>query len=304
MCGTPETGTRTYNLCWSLTRHPDQDHDGIPDPAVTSVSPEGGPPSGGTSVNIAGRSFAGHTASECVAAVGGATEVKFGSTPASSFTVNSDSSITAVAPAGTGTVDVTVISPEGTSAASSSDHYTYGFPPTITKVAPKERVAGSIDGGGTEVTITGTNLTGTTAVKFGAVDARSFTVHSKTSITARSPEETTGGIVDVRVTTPLGTSAKSKKDQFKFKPSVYGVSPNSGSKAGGYTVTVGGHGFALGSGTAFKFGATKAKSVNCTSSEVCSVTVPKHALGSVDVTETVGKVKSEVTPPIDKFTYN
>jgi hypothetical protein len=309
-CATPfqsgnESGERHESYCWRLTRHPDQNHDGIPDTAVTAVSPTGGPPSGGTMVNISGRSFAEQPT--CFLPVGGATEVKFGSTPASSFTVNSDSSITAVAPAGTGTVDVTVIGAEGTSATSSADHYTYGFPPTVTKVAPKEWFAGSIGGppgGNTEVTISGTNLAGATAVKFGITDAVSFTVNSATTITARSPEAMTAGIVNVRVTTPVGTSVVSKKNQFKFKPSVYVVSPNSGSKAGGYTVQIGGYGFALGAATSFTFGATKAKSVNCTASELCNVVVPKHAVGTVDVIATVGKVKSVPNGSVDHFTYN
>ena len=82
------------DVCWRLTRYPDQNHNGIPDPAVTGLVPTGGP--AGTSVTISGRSFAEHT-NPCFATVGAATEVKFGSTPATSFTVNSDDSITAVA---------------------------------------------------------------------------------------------------------------------------------------------------------------------------------------------------------------
>ena len=73
-------------------------------PTVTSISPASGPPAGGTSVTITGTGFTGVTA------------VKFGSTAASSFTFNSGTSITATSPAGTGTVDVTVTTPKGTSA--------------------------------------------------------------------------------------------------------------------------------------------------------------------------------------------
>jgi len=55
----------------------------------------------------------------------GATEVDFGGV-AVGFVVNSDSSITAVSPArGAGTVDVTVTTDGGTSAASASDQFTY-----------------------------------------------------------------------------------------------------------------------------------------------------------------------------------
>ena len=85
---------------------------------VTGVSPGSGPVSGGTSVTITGSGFT------------GATAVNFGATAASSFTVNSDSSITATAPPATavGPADVTVTTPSGTSATSSADQYTYTYP--------------------------------------------------------------------------------------------------------------------------------------------------------------------------------
>jgi hypothetical protein len=55
----------------------------------------------------------------------GASAVSFGTTPAKSFTVNSSTSITAVAPAlGTSTVDVTVANSSGTSAVSAADEWT------------------------------------------------------------------------------------------------------------------------------------------------------------------------------------
>jgi hypothetical protein len=69
--------------------------------------------------------------------------VKFGANDATTFTVNSDTSITAVSPAGSGTavssagsgtVDVTVTTVGGTSATSSADRFTYvGLPgPSLT----------------------------------------------------------------------------------------------------------------------------------------------------------------------------
>ncbi|HEY5110325.1 MAG TPA: IPT/TIG domain-containing protein [Acidimicrobiales bacterium] len=83
-------------------------------PAITKVAPYHGAVAGGTSVHITGSGLV---------EVG---SVRFGTTPATSFTVNSATSITAVAPAGTaGAVDVTVTSPAGTSPVSSADHFTY-----------------------------------------------------------------------------------------------------------------------------------------------------------------------------------
>jgi len=88
-------------------------------PTVTSVSPDSGPAAGGTSVTISGTGF---TSSSIV---------DFGSTPATDVVFASATSITASSPAGTGTVDVIVTTTAGTSAASTSDKFTYASVPTV-----------------------------------------------------------------------------------------------------------------------------------------------------------------------------
>ena len=88
-------------------------------PIVTSVSPNGGPPAGGTMVNISGNNFTGVTA------------VKFGSATAQVQVLNANT-ITASVPAGTiGTVDVTVTTSQGTSATSAADKFTYAVPKAV-----------------------------------------------------------------------------------------------------------------------------------------------------------------------------
>jgi hypothetical protein len=68
------------------------------------------------------------------------------------------------------------------------------------------------------VSIKGTALQGASVVAFGAVDATSFTVNgSGTTITALTLAEVAGP-VDVRVTTPGGTSPTSSADVFTFIP--------------------------------------------------------------------------------------
>jgi hypothetical protein len=86
-----------------------------PVPAIASISPRSGSIAGGTKVTITGTDFA------------AASAVKFGSTPATSFTVTSETAITAVAPRSTkaGPVDVTVTTLAGTSAAARADRFTY-----------------------------------------------------------------------------------------------------------------------------------------------------------------------------------
>jgi acyl-homoserine-lactone acylase len=259
------------------------------DPVVTQVAPTSGPEAGGTSVTITGERF------------DEASAVSFGATPAAEFTVNSSSSITATAPAGSGTVDITVTTPQGTSSTSAADQFSYVAPgpaPSIKKVAPRR---GST-GGGTTVEITGSNFTTATAVNFGASAASSFTVNSPTSITAVSPEGTPGR-VDVTVTNDGGTSAISAHDHFTYeKPAVTGVSPNSGSVAGGTTVTITGTGFAP-NATTVEFGTKEAGSVSCTSSTTCTAVSPAHkGASAVDVRVVVGGKHSPAAAG-DEFTY-
>ena len=75
----------------------------------------------------------------------GATEVNFGATEASSFTVENDGEIIATSPAGTPeeTVDVTVTGPGGTSATSAADQFTYEPAPSGHTVTLKIEGSGS-----------------------------------------------------------------------------------------------------------------------------------------------------------------
>jgi alpha-tubulin suppressor-like RCC1 family protein len=85
----------------------------LPKPTVSNVQPNVGAASGGTRVMISGTGFT------------DVSGVKFGQTKATSFTVISETWISATSPAGSGTVDVTVGTPGGTSATGSADHFTY-----------------------------------------------------------------------------------------------------------------------------------------------------------------------------------
>ena len=156
-------------------------------PTLTSANPATGLAAGGYSIVLTGTGFT------------GATAVTFGVTPATSFTVNSATQITTVVPAGTGTVQITVTTPIGTT-NSIAFTYTTLPPPTLTSLNP----ASGLAAGGTTVILTGTGFTGATAVIFGGTPATSFSVNSATQITAVAPAGT--GTVNVSVTTPLGTT--------------------------------------------------------------------------------------------------
>jgi subtilase family serine protease len=92
-------------------------------PTVTGVSPASGLSLGGNTVTITGTNFTATTA------------VDFGTTPAASFTVTNSTSITATAPAHSAAlVDVTVVTPSGTSATNAADEYTF-VAPVVTAVS-------------------------------------------------------------------------------------------------------------------------------------------------------------------------
>ena len=258
-------------------------------PTVTALSPSSGPVAGATTVVITGTGFTGAPATGAV---------MFGSSPATSYTVNSATQITATSPAGAlGTVDVTVTTPDGASATSALDQFTYQAAPTISAVSP----LGGLPVGGTAVTITGTNFTGATAIKFGAVSAPNPIVVSSTTVVVLSPAGT-AGVVDVTATTSSGTSATSAADQFTYEspPSLTGISPSTGTPSGGTSVTITGTGFTGASGV--KFGSVTAGSYTVSSSTQITTVSPAQSASTVHVTVTTPSGTS-ATSAADRFTY-
>jgi hypothetical protein len=208
-----------------------------------SVSPTSagavGPPAGGTSVVIRGLHL------------GGASAVQFGATAASSFTVNSNSQITAVSPAGlSGAVNVTVTTPNSATIANPTlDTFSYVGPPAVAGVTTVANPAGGPTGGGTQVTIAGSGFDKVTAVAFGATAATSFLVNGLNSITAIAPAGS--GTADITVTAGGTTSPVTAADHYAYSGTLavsngnasYANSPGSnvpatGTSQTGTTVTV------------------------------------------------------------------
>jgi hypothetical protein len=188
-------------------------------------------------------------------------------------------------------------------------------PPTVNAVQPHE----GLPAGGTTVTLTGTNFTGATAVKFGSTNAASFEVISATEIRAVSPPGKPGyptGLVYVTVTTPSGTSSENSGNQFVYQPIITSIEPSSGVPAGGTRVTIRGEGFAIappppppflpGPGDAVYFGSTQAgttangKVTLLSNTELSTVAPPGN--GTVDVRVLNEEGESPLTPA-DQFTY-
>lgn len=169
-----------------------------------------------------------------------------------------------------------------------------GTGPNITSVDPALGPAG----GWTEVTISGSGFTGATAVRFGGVNANSFTVDSPTQITAVTPEGAVFSTVDVEVQTTGGLVTLLNGYQYTFNPApnITNISPNSGSDAGGDTVTITG-GSVVGV-TNVTFDGVAGTNLTITSATSLEVDTPPGS-GLVDVTAS-GSGSSTIT---DGFTY-
>lgn len=161
--------------------------DGTPPPApvISGFSPSSG--TVGSSVTISGSNFT------------GATSVSFNNTSAA-FTVNNNSQITATVPAGATSGLIRVTGPGGTATSAASFTVTIP-PPPVPAISGFAPASGPV---GTQVTITGSNFTGASAVSFNGAQADGFTVDSATQIRAFVPAGATDG--KISVTAPGGTA--------------------------------------------------------------------------------------------------
>ena len=169
-----------------------------PRPAVTALFAPLGPGRGGNTIEIIGTGF---TASS---------SVDFGSRPATSVAVISPTTVRVTAPPGTGTVDVRVTTRGGKSLKAAADRYTYVSVPKVSRVSPNV----GPPSGNTVVQISGSGFVSSSSVSFGGTPASSVAVKSDTRILAVSPPGV--GVVDVTVTTPVGTSTAGKGDRFTY----------------------------------------------------------------------------------------
>jgi uncharacterized repeat protein (TIGR03803 family) len=139
----------------------------------------------GTQVSILGQGFT------------GAPAVSFGGVNATTFTIVSDTYVTANVPTGGKTGTVTVVRPSGSLVSIQQFKVT----PTLGSFSPP---SGPI---GTSVTINGTGLTQATKVTFGAVAATTFTVNSDSKISAKVPSGAKAGKIAVTTTGGKATSS-------------------------------------------------------------------------------------------------
>ena len=198
----------------------------------------------------------------------GASSVSFGGMPAASFTVLSPTSIQAVV--GTGSTGNVTVATRGGTANLAGFVFTG---PGIASFTPDTGYAGAV------VSITGTNFTGATEVRFGGIPAASFTVNSATSITAVVGPGASG---DVLVRSPGGTGTRGG---FTHRgPSINGFSPAIAGPGTPVTIT----GLHFTGATAVSFGGTAATSFAVTSDTSITALVASGSSGGLMVTTPFG----------------
>jgi hypothetical protein len=170
----------------------------VPLPTVNALTPTSGPASGGTVVTVYGINFVEPSS------------VRFGTDAGTHVTIVNSGELKVTAPAGSGTVNVTVATPGGTSTVSGNDRYSYFARPIVNGISP----ASGRKSGGTVVTVYGINFGGPAAVWFGTDPGTHVTIVNSGELKVISPAGI--GTVNVTVATPGGTSAVSSSDHYKY----------------------------------------------------------------------------------------
>ena len=209
----------------------------------------------------------------------GASFVGFNGTSAT-FTMNAAGTIiTATVPPEATAGKITVTTAGGT--ITSASDYTVVPAPTITSFTPSSGAEG------TAVTITGTNFTNASAVRFNGTAAISFSIVSDTSITVTVRTGATTGTISV--TTPGGTATSSSN--YTVSPTITSFTPSSGTS--GATVTITGRNFT--DATAVSFNGTAATTFSVASATSITATVPTGATTGTIVVTTPGGTATSAT---------
>jgi hypothetical protein len=256
-------------------------------PTITGFTPKVGPDGGGTTVTVTGTGFE------------NVTKVFLDETEVKELQDLSPTTLSFVTPETfAGEHSVVLLDDIGDRVSSGSEAFKTQSRPVLLSASSKK----GAPEGGFPIFLKGEHLDNAEEVLIGstAVPVKPINKGEASFVT---PPMTVGKYF-VRVVTPGGTSAETKRATYQVKGlAVSGLSPASGPLAGGTRVTVTGAGFAPGTGTSFLFKSTPGTGAECTSTTECTVTAPAGVKAvAVDVRALVGTAKSKKSGA-DRFTY-
>jgi len=174
-------------------------------PTISGVTPSAGAANCRNTIKVSGTNLA------------ETTEVRVGASVATIIATTS-TTVTAITPPGSGTVDVSITTPNGSTTRTRA--YVYGTSgasaskPSISSISP----AYGGTWGGYEVEITGTNLNRVTSVAFGNLVSTQIGRQTSSSLRVVVPESPTVG--QVPVTVNAGTGCATKQQAFTYNSPV------------------------------------------------------------------------------------
>ena len=235
-------------------------------PVITGFTPDSA--AQGALVTISGKDFT------------GTNSILLGGTPAQSFTVLNDSTITTTVGVGSsGTITVT--NPIGAATSTRSFFFIYTTIPPVMLTAFSPDSAGP----GATVTVTGQNLSGITAISFGGTPVQSFRIYSDSVVYVTVGQGSTGSLA---VSGNNGTDLLPGFFYIAPPPpppvvSITGFSPTTGTT--GTTVSI--HGSHLTAVSSVKFGGTPALSFVAISDSLLLAVVGTGSTGYVSLANSV-----------------
>lgn len=154
-------------------------------PSIASISPGGGPLTGGTLLTIYGADFE------------PGVSVTLNGNACTSVNLVNENTITCITPAGAIGPAILVVKNFDGQMAINASLFSYSYPPVISDIIP----AFGPMGGGTTITLNGTNFKTGAKVRFGSAEVTTCTI---TGVTAQCtlPSSLTKGLVDVEIINP------------------------------------------------------------------------------------------------------
>lgn len=278
-------------------------------PTVTGISPSAGVDTGNSTVTITGTRFT------------GVTNVLFGSTPAASFVVNSQTSISAVTPAGTvGPVNVNVVTAAGPSESTTVFTYIASTPTYTISSNPSSGIFN--EGQSITWTIATSNIANGTILYWqlsGNASAADFTqavtsgqmtvnnnqatatLTAVNDLTTEGNEQFTFQVRSGSASGPIvaGLNATIQDTSLTPAPSITSITPAKGVNTGGTSVSIAGNYFS--GATSVKFGTTNATGVTVVSNTAINAVTPAGTAGNVNISVTTPAGTGVLT---NGFTYD